>query len=88
MYSAGSYWDGRYSSRTGPAHFDWFFSYHALRPLLRAALALPGAPALHVGCGNSDLSIGIGEDGTPVRGARARRGAAAAGGLARAWAHA
>ncbi|KAI8474620.1 MAG: hypothetical protein J3K34DRAFT_517946 [Monoraphidium minutum] len=63
-YSACSYWDGRYAQRA--THFDWFFSYSALRPLLRHAMTLPGMPALHVGCGNSDLSIGIGEDGTPV----------------------
>lgn len=29
-------------------------------------MTMPAAPVLHVGCGNSDLSIGIGEDGTPV----------------------
>lgn len=63
-YSASSYWDGRYAQRA--THFDWFFSHSALRPLLRHAMALPALPALHVGCGNSDLSIGIGEDGTPV----------------------
>lgn len=64
VYSASSYWDGRYAQRA--THFDWFFSYSAVRPLLRHAMTLPALPALHVGCGNSDLSIGLGHDGTPV----------------------
>lgn len=64
-YSASSYWDDRYGQRA-PTHFDWFFSHRALRALLADAATLPGERALHVGCGNSDLSIGIGEDGTPV----------------------
>lgn len=65
VYSACDYWDSRYAQRA--THFDWFFSYSAVRPLLRHAMTLPALPALHVGCGNSDLSIGLGADGTPVR---------------------
>ncbi|KAI8470462.1 MAG: S-adenosyl-L-methionine-dependent methyltransferase [Monoraphidium minutum] len=68
VYAQGSYWDGRYAAARPhqPAHFDWFFSFAALRPLLAHAVTLPGEPALHVGCGNSDLGVGLGADGTPV----------------------
>jgi len=65
-YSASAYWDDRYAQDRRGRHFDWFLSYSALRPLLQHAMTMPAAPVLHVGCGNSDLSIGIGEDGTPV----------------------
>ncbi|GBF88791.1 hypothetical protein Rsub_01692 [Raphidocelis subcapitata] len=65
-YSAASYWDSRYAGDRRGVRFDWFFSYAALRPLLRHSMPLPALPALHVGCGNSDLSVGLGEDGTPV----------------------
>ncbi|GBF90084.1 hypothetical protein Rsub_02792 [Raphidocelis subcapitata] len=65
-YSAASYWDNRYASDRRGIHFDWFLSYKALSPLLRHALPPGHLPVMHVGCGNSDLSTGLCEDGTPV----------------------
>jgi len=80
-YSASTYWNDRYAQRQRNAtSFDWFFSYAALRSLLRHALTLPALPALHVGCGNSDLSIGLGQDGTPVSRCGALRLVRGAGG--------
>lgn len=66
VYADSSYWDGRYAHRP-VVHFDWFFSYKALRNLLQHAITQPTLPVLHVGCGNSDLSNGLAEDGIPVR---------------------
>lgn len=63
-YSTDSYWDNRYAERN--THFDWFFNYSALAPLINAACSKLG-PCLHVGCGNSGLSVGMVKDGFEVR---------------------
>ncbi|RLN27970.1 methyltransferase-like protein 13 [Panicum miliaceum] len=66
-YGAAAYWDARYSSSGSPASgggefFDWYQSYAALRPLLRARV--PAASrVLMLGCGNSLLSEDMAKDG-------------------------
>ena len=61
-YGDAAYWDARYSSSSSgsPASgagkfFDWYQTYAALRPLLRARI--PAASrVLMLGCGNSRTS--------------------------------
>jgi len=59
-YGDAAYWDARYSSSGsrasgGGEFFDWYQTYAALRPLLRARI--PAASrVLMVGCGNSRTS--------------------------------
>jgi hypothetical protein len=64
-YSTGSYWNNRYAEKS--THFDWFYSYSALQRLIRSTCGRPEAPVLHVGCGNSELSARMAEDGFQVR---------------------
>ncbi|KAL6620195.1 hypothetical protein ACP70R_035334 [Stipagrostis hirtigluma subsp. patula] len=71
-YGAAAYWDARYSSSSGsPApgggggggeFFDWYQTYPALRPLLRACLPA-SSRFLMLGCGNSLLSEDMAKDG-------------------------
>ncbi|KAL6843063.1 hypothetical protein ACP4OV_027137 [Aristida adscensionis] len=71
-YGAAAYWDARYSSSAcgspapgrggGGEFFDWYQTYPALRPLLRACLPAPSR-VLMVGCGNSLLSEDMVKDG-------------------------
>lgn len=63
-YSSDAYWDSRYAERS--THFDWFYNYSALVPLINKAVDKQG-PCLHVGCGNSGLSLGMARDGYQVR---------------------
>ncbi|KAF8719866.1 hypothetical protein HU200_024627 [Digitaria exilis] len=65
-YGAPAYWDARYSSGAaasgGGEFFDWYQTYTALRPLLRAHV--PAASrVLMIGCGNSLLSEDMAKDG-------------------------
>ncbi|RLM98956.1 methyltransferase-like protein 13 [Panicum miliaceum] len=66
-YGAAAYWDARYSSGSpasggGGKFFDWYQTYAALRPLLRARI--PAASrVLMLGCGNSLLSEDMAKDG-------------------------
>ncbi|CAN6337711.1 unnamed protein product [Urochloa humidicola] len=67
-YGAAAYWDARYSSGShasaagGGEFFDWYQTYTALRPLLRARI--PAASrVLMLGCGNSLLSEDMAKDG-------------------------
>eukprot|EP00878_Enallax_costatus_P001807 GHUV01001965.1.p1 GENE.GHUV01001965.1~~GHUV01001965.1.p1 ORF type:complete len:491 (+),score=177.40 GHUV01001965.1:514-1986(+) len=62
-YSTDAYWDNRYAERS--THFDWFFNYSALASLINMACEKFG-PCLHVGCGNSGLSVGMVKDGFEV----------------------
>ncbi|XP_059574518.1 citrate synthase-lysine N-methyltransferase CSKMT, mitochondrial [Alligator mississippiensis] len=61
-------WDRFYARRDGATtHFDWFFSYEAVSGLLLRALETPSpalAPirVLDVGCGTSDLGLGLYRD--------------------------
>uniref|UniRef100_A0A0E0L245 Methyltransferase type 11 domain-containing protein n=1 Tax=Oryza punctata TaxID=4537 RepID=A0A0E0L245_ORYPU len=67
-YGAAAYWDARYSSPSpssstgGGAFFDWYQTYPALRPLLRARLPT-SSRVLMLGCGNSLLSEDMVKDG-------------------------
>lgn len=63
-YSTDAYWDNRYAEKS--THFDWFYNYSALAPLINKACD-QCAPCLHVGCGNSGLSTGMAKDGFQVR---------------------
>ncbi|XP_053133673.1 citrate synthase-lysine N-methyltransferase CSKMT, mitochondrial [Hemicordylus capensis] len=62
-------WDRFYAEQgragSGPGHFDWFFGYRDVSPLLRSVLqGLPSGPAriLDVGCGTSALGLGLYQD--------------------------
>uniref|UniRef100_A0A0D9WG56 Methyltransferase type 11 domain-containing protein n=1 Tax=Leersia perrieri TaxID=77586 RepID=A0A0D9WG56_9ORYZ len=70
-YGAATYWDARYSSPSstggsgggrGGEFFDWYQTYPALRPLLRARLPT-SSRMLMLGCGNSLLSEDMVKDG-------------------------
>ncbi|XP_044974263.1 EEF1A lysine methyltransferase 4-like isoform X1 [Hordeum vulgare subsp. vulgare] len=67
-FGAAAYWDARYSSpSTGGkggvgGFFDWYQSYPALRPLLRACVPA-SSRVLMLGCGNSLLSEDMVKDG-------------------------
>ncbi|XP_062181091.1 uncharacterized protein LOC133885396 [Phragmites australis] len=67
-YGAAAYWDARYTSSGSPASgggagfFDWYQTYPALRPLLRARVPA-FSRVLMVGCGNSLLSEDMVKDG-------------------------
>ncbi|KAJ7307619.1 hypothetical protein JRQ81_009671 [Phrynocephalus forsythii] len=59
-------WDRFYAAQTGggttPGHFDWFFGYQDVAAFLHNTLeGLPDGPAsvLDVGCGTSDLGLGL-----------------------------
>lgn len=60
-YGAAAYWDARYSSGSpasaaaGCGFFDWYQTYPALRPLLRARVPT-SSRVLMLGCGNSRTS--------------------------------
>ncbi|CAL4900561.1 unnamed protein product [Urochloa decumbens] len=68
-YGAAAYWDARYSSSGSHASaaaagefFDWYQTYPALRPLIRARVAA-ASRVLMLGCGNSLLSEDMTKDG-------------------------
>lgn len=67
-FGAAAYWDARYSSPStggkggGGGFFDWYQSYSALRPLLRACVPA-SSRVLMLGCGNSLLSEDMVKDG-------------------------
>ncbi|KAM3403868.1 hypothetical protein ACQJBY_007145 [Aegilops geniculata] len=68
-FGAAAYWDARYSSPSaggkgggGGGFFDWYQSYSALRPLLRACVPA-SSQVLMLGCGNSLLSEDMAKDG-------------------------
>jgi len=68
-FRSEEYWNSFFVKR-GDKPFEWYSSWPFLRPLLRAALgAAEGAPQpyttrlLVVGCGNSDLSAQLYDDG-------------------------
>ncbi|WVZ98393.1 hypothetical protein U9M48_043846 [Paspalum notatum var. saurae] len=67
-YGAAAYWDARYSSGSpasnaaGGGFFDWYQTYPALRPLLRARVPA-SSRVLMLGCGNSLLSVDMAKDG-------------------------
>lgn len=67
-YGAAAYWDARYSSGSpasaaaGCGFFDWYQTYPALRPLLRARVPT-SSRVLMLGCGNSLLSEDMAKDG-------------------------
>lgn len=67
-YGAAAYWDARYSSGSpasaaaGCGFFDWYQTYPALRPLLRARVPT-SSRVLMLGCGNSLLSEDMVKDG-------------------------
>ncbi|XP_040380229.1 EEF1A lysine methyltransferase 4 isoform X1 [Oryza brachyantha] len=69
-YGAAAYWDARYSSSSsssgggggGVEFFEWYQTYEALRPLLRARLPT-SSRVLMLGCGNSLLSEDMVKDG-------------------------
>ncbi|XP_037469645.1 EEF1A lysine methyltransferase 4-like isoform X3 [Triticum dicoccoides] len=68
-FGAAAYWDARYSSPStggkgggGGGFFDWYQSYSALRPLLRACVPT-SSQVLMLGCGNSLLSEDMVKDG-------------------------
>ncbi|GJM88477.1 hypothetical protein PR202_ga04546 [Eleusine coracana subsp. coracana] len=61
-FGAAAYWDARYSSGSsagggggGGGFFDWYQTYPALRPLLRARVPA-SSRVLMLGCGNSRTS--------------------------------
>ena len=69
--------------KRGDRPFEWYSSWPQLRPLLREALGATDASLLVVGCGNSELSAQLYDDGfenvTNVDFSKARRlGAVAA----------
>jgi RAT1-interacting protein len=66
-YGAAAYWDARYSSSSsstgspapgGGEFFDWYQTYPALRPLLRACFPA-SSRILMLGCGNSRTSLSL-----------------------------
>ncbi|KAK3138868.1 hypothetical protein QOZ80_5AG0374490 [Eleusine coracana subsp. coracana] len=68
-FGAAAYWDARYSSGSsagggggGGGFFDWYQTYPALRPLLRARVPA-SSRVLMLGCGNSLLSEDMANDG-------------------------
>ena len=68
--------------KRGDRPFEWYSSWPQLRPLLREALGATDSSLLVVGCGNSELSAQLYDDGfenvTNVDFSKARRGGAAA----------
>ncbi|XP_030539835.1 EEF1A lysine methyltransferase 4 [Rhodamnia argentea] len=59
-YGEPWYWDKRYETDSGP--FDWYQKYRSLAPLVN--LYVPrGDRVLVVGCGNSEFSEGMVDDG-------------------------
>jgi hypothetical protein len=67
-FRSQQYWDSFFVNR-GDKPFEWYSSWPFLRPLLRAALGVEdGVPPhaarlLVVGCGNSELSAQLYDDG-------------------------
>lgn len=67
-YGAATYWDARYSSGSpastdgGGEFFDWYQTYSALRPLLRARVPA-SSRVLMLGGGNSLMSEDMAKDG-------------------------
>lgn len=64
-FGAAAYWEARYSSPStggkgggGGGFFDWYQSYSALRPLLRACVPT-SSRVLMLGCGNSRTSPSV-----------------------------
>ncbi|XP_067400524.1 citrate synthase-lysine N-methyltransferase CSKMT, mitochondrial [Emydura macquarii macquarii] len=66
-----STWDHFYAQRdtaSTPSHFDWFFSYSTISGFLLPALQRWSSPeptptrVLDVGCGTSDLGLGLYQD--------------------------
>mmetsp|Transcript_28747 Transcript_28747/g.63304 ORF Transcript_28747/g.63304 Transcript_28747/m.63304 type:complete len:472 (-) Transcript_28747:1214-2629(-) len=62
-YAETDYWNQRYTAQ--PTHFDWFYGYTALKPLLKCTLNKRKL-CLHIGCGNSNLQDGLGASGYSI----------------------
>ncbi|KAF8074922.1 S-adenosyl-L-methionine-dependent methyltransferase [Lyophyllum atratum] len=63
-YGIKEYWDHRYKQEAEEdAHFDWFKSYADLAPFIRDLIPDKESRILMLGCGNSQLSEEMWEDG-------------------------
>lgn len=60
---SASYWNARYAKDEAP--FEWYCSYEQVEGLLTGCLT-KGSRVLEIGCGNSELSLGLHKSGYEV----------------------
>ena len=58
---SAEYWEARYArdaAGSGAGNFEWYVSYEQVEGLLEACLRRGGS-VLEIGCGNSELALGL-----------------------------
>jgi SAM-dependent methyltransferase len=58
LYSSQTYWDSRYSDKSGTGYHEWYFSYNELAPLI-GSLITGSTKILELGCGDKPLVVDI-----------------------------
>ena len=61
-YGEKKYWDERYASQKGKS-FDWLENYESIKPMIKNIGIKKNAYTLNVGCGNSEFSEKMYNDG-------------------------